>query len=332
MKETLLKRIELFIKNKDKIKASFKWEMDYEYPLCAWMYASEGREADTDKMRVCLDLLKKKTGAFSNFRGIPKMTVITMLSISENPEEKMERSLKIYEKLKETLRGSEQLAVTAAALTDYVEPENYAPVAERARLIYDRMKENHPYLTSLDDDGSFAVILALSDLDIDYISQESEACYQTLKKSFSYKDSVQALSHVLTLGAQPAAQKCQRTLDLYQYLKERKYKFGIVHELALLGVLALTEADIESLAQDIISADDYLKRQKDFGALAAIGAEQRLMYAGLLAMSDYAQTDQTAWIAASQSVISAIIARHIAMIVMMSAVNSYSAAIISSGS
>ena len=68
MTETLQKRCELFIQNRNAIKSAFGWESTYIYPICAEIFTANGVLADTAQMKNCFDLLKEKTTLFSNFR------------------------------------------------------------------------------------------------------------------------------------------------------------------------------------------------------------------------------------------------------------------------
>ncbi|MCL2321532.1 MAG: DUF4003 domain-containing protein [Oscillospiraceae bacterium] len=324
MEEALQKRCNLFIENRDAIKAAFKWNYSYIYPLCAWLYTAKDMKADVDIMRNSLDLLKENTSVFSNFRGISRMATVTMLSLSDNPKEKLDRTLDVYNKLKELFWGSEYLVVTATMIADLAEPGEYEEMAKNTRTLYNHMKEVHPFLTS-SEDSTFAALLVLSGLDTGYLEDEMEKCYQILKPGFFFKNAVQSLSQVLALGDSSAEQKCKKTLELFEYLKSHNYKYGTEYELATLGVLALLDVDIETLAKGIMEADDFLKEQKGFGALG-IGAKQRLMYAGMLTMCDYIPSVQTMKSAALIGVVSLIIAQQVAIMICIVAASTAASA------
>jgi len=323
MRAELYERCELFIQNRDIIKSEFAWETAYIYPLCAGLYAAKGVKAYPRNMRICQDLLKQKTGIFSNFRGVSKMATITTLSFSIDPNDTMERMLYVYGKLKEVFWGSEYLTVAASAITDLADPFEYDSIVQRTRTIYNRMKVAHPFLTS-GEDSAFAALLALSGLNDEAIEQEMERCYNILKPDFWSGNAVQSLSHVLALGDDTAENKCRKATQLFLYLKEHGYKYGTNYELATLGTLILTNADIETLAQDMMDADDYLKKQKGFGAFG-IGSKQRLMYAGMLVMCDYIPSVQTIKVAALSGVVSLIIAQQAAICASVAAASAAAA-------
>lgn len=324
MRSELQKRCELFIANRNTIKSEFSWETAYIYPLCAGLFTAKGVYADAQALRACHDLLKQNTGVFSNFRGISKMATVTSLALSENPQEKMERLLFIYSKLKEVFWGSEYLTVAASAITDLADPSQYEEITQRTRAIYNRMKEAHPFLTS-GEDSAFAALLALSGLDDKLIGQEMERCYAILKPGFWSGNAVQSISHVLALGNEPAEQKCTRVTELFETLKSQGYKYGTSYELPTLGALALTGADIKTLAQEIMEADNYLKTQKGFGAFG-VGAKQRLMYAGMLVMCDIIPSAQTMEIVALNGIVSLVIAQQAAICAAVAASSAAAAA------
>lgn len=311
MKESLQRRCELFINNRDAIKASFAWESTYIFPLCAGLCTSKNMRADTERMKACRDLLKQKTGVFSNFRGTAKLAILTMLSLSPSPERQLENMLAVYTSLKEVFWNSEYLVVASSAIAELAPPEQYVQITRRTREIYNRMKAAHPFLTS-GEDSAFAALLALSGLDDVRIEQEMELCYSLLKPSFFSGNAVQSLSHVLALGEGDVQIRCGKALHLYRYLKERGYKYGTSYELSTLGALALLDVDMTMLAEEMMDVDNYLRHQRGFGAFG-VGSRQRLMYAGILVLSEYVPGTQTIQTAALSGIVALVIAQQAAM-------------------
>lgn len=311
MRSDLEKRCQLFVENKDKIKKNFTWQNAHMYPLSASIYTIKNMESDVSKMDLCNDLLREKTGIFSNFRGIPRMILITNLSLEKNSEEKMDSILSLYKALKKEFWNSEFLAITAIAIADLAKTDEYDTIVGRTRLLYNMMKDAHPVLTSRED-IVFAALLAVSEFSDTFIEEEMEQCYQKLKPYFFFKNGVQSLGHVLVLGEGSAEYKSDRVMQLFTYLRDKGYKYGTNHELATLGVLALLPQDIEKLGDEIIEVNEFLCKQKGFGVFR-IGTKQRLMYAGILVMADYLKDVETMQYAALHSVVSLIIAQQIAI-------------------
>ncbi|BCN29324.1 DUF4003 family protein [Anaeromicropila herbilytica] len=284
MQASLQNRCELLVKNRDMIKSNFAWESFYIHPMCASIFTSRDILVDVPKLKQSVELIKKKTGFFSNFKGTTKLATASFLALDEEPEVKMDKVLKIHELLKEDFYSSAYLPISAMMIADMVEPDRYQQITQRTRRIYDLMKREHPFLTS-SEDCTYATILALSDMEDSSALREMEKCYEILKPQFFSGNAVQSLSHVLALGEGSVEYKCNRVTELYQNLKERGYKYGTSYELATLGVLANSDIELSELTKIMIEVDEYLHTKKGFGALG-VGAKQRLMYAGMLTMCD----------------------------------------------
>ncbi len=312
MKESLRARCELFIENRDVIRESFTWQSSYLYPLCSSILTSKNQRADIEKLKECKRLLHSKTGVFSNFRGISKSAIITMLSTESEPRILLDRILQIYDMLKELFFPSEYLTVAAASIAQIAEPDQYSQIVRKTRTIYEKMKQNHPFLTS-SSDSAFASLIALSEINEDYAVQEMEHCYEILHPQFFSSNAVQSLSHILTLGEGSSQIKCQRVMTLFERLKEKGHKYGTGEELATLGVLSMLNVDLNELVEEIIEVDEFLEHQKGFG-IFGVGSKQRMMYAGILTMCDFvSHMQQTMNTAALNSVMSLVIAQQAAL-------------------
>lgn len=285
MRDSLSILCEKFIENRDTMKSAFRWENDYIYPVCAAVFIDKRKTVSVEQMKRCGDMLKSQTGIFSNFRGNGKLAVITMLAASDDPEDKLEKSLRVYDILKQHFWSSEYLPMASMIIADMVDPEHYEEVAARAKHIYNLMKQAHRFLTS-SEDSVFAVLLALSGLSDEQIVVETERCYELLKPEFFSGNAVQSLSHVLALGDGSAESKCSKTMELFNRLRARRYNYGTGDELATLGVLALLPVDLSVIVEDLIEVDTFLAGQKGYGLLG-IGRKQRLMHAGLIVTSDH---------------------------------------------
>lgn len=312
MRESLKARCELFIKNRDIIKSSFAWQSNYLYPLCSSILTAKNEKVDVEKIKACKRLLHSKTGVFSNFRGVARPAIITTLSMESEPEVLLDRMLQIYDMLKELFLASEYLTVAAASIAQIAEPEQYSRVVRKTRTIYEKMKKNHPFLTS-SSDSAFASLIALSELDENYAVEEMERCYEILYPEFFSGNAVQSLSHILTLGEGSSQIKCQKVMTLFELLKEKGHKYGTGEELATLGVLSMLDVDLNELAEEIVEVDEFLEDQKGFG-IFGVGSKQRVMYAGILTMCDLvSHMQQTMSTAALNGVMSLVIAQQAAL-------------------
>ena len=283
MKNKVLELCEKFIENRDTVRSAFKWENSYLYPVCAAIFLDSEKNADVQAMKNCDALLKDKVSVFSNFRGISKIVTLSMLSADENPEARLDNTLRMYACLKKHFFSDNYLTLAAITLSGIVPKENFDAVALRTREIYDLVKKSHPFLTSYED-SVFSSLLALSEQKNGDIITESERCYKALKGEFFSSNAVQSLSHVLALCEGKADEKCSRTVKLFKLLKENGMKYGTDFELATLGVLAMLPISPEETVELMKTADDYLATQKGYG-FWGLTKRQRLMHAGMIVSS-----------------------------------------------
>lgn len=313
MSDSLRELCELYINNREIVKKSFPMESSYFYPICAMLFTDRKISADGERLKTCREILKRKTGVFSSFKGTAVTSIITMLALDNDPESRFDRALEFHKELREHFYSSEYLPVAAMMLSNIVAPEDYSSVSARARRIYDLMKSEHPFLTS-SEDSVFAIMLALSSLSDEEIVRQTEICYAALKETFSSRNDVQSLSHVLALyddGAFTAADRCRNTVALYNALKAQGMKYGTGYELATLGSLAMLDCSIEETVADIAYVDHFLSEQKGYGFFGA-SKKERLMHAAMIVVGERSGEARDMNAAAIGGAITMIAAQHAA--------------------
>lgn len=313
MDKSMEQRIELFIKNRDIMKNNFKWESSTLHPLCACLYTEHEIEIDAVKVSESRSIIKNNTNLFSPFRGTSSLALATMLSLEKDPKNKFQNILNAYEILRKEFRSSQYLPLSAFVMANMIEPLKYDGVVLKSKEIYQRMKNEHPFLTSGEDSG-FAVMFALSDLTVDKAINEMESCYQELKDNFFSANAVQSLSHTLALGEENTTEKCNRVMDIFNGLKNEGYKFGTGVELAVLGALVLITDDVKKTIEDLIEVSEVLHNSKGFGAFGT-GKVQRMMYSAILVEQEYKEsyTSQLMNMTSINSITSIIIAQQAAI-------------------
>lgn len=314
MNEQLTKVCEQFIADRDIIKATFPWDNAYIVPVCAMAFGSRNKAVSADKLKECRKLLEQHTSIFSNFRGNTKLPTMTILAASDDPTESLQNAMAIYATMKEHFYGTQYLAYISAVLTEMISRDRAEEVAVHAKTIYDRMKKEHPLLTS-GEDSVFAVLLSFSDKSDDALIEEMETCYKTLKPHFFDSNAVQSVTHVLTLADGSAKEKCDRFLAIFDGLKKAGIKYGKTYDLAVLAILSLLDTDVDTLIAEIAQADDFLETQKGYG-IFSINRQTRLMHAAMLvsifhgadSVDTAAMTSTLAMVAAQQAAMCAVIA------------------------
>jgi len=319
MTESLLRNCELFVTNRDILKVNFKWDSSQMHPLCASLCAERDIEADPEKIRACKEIIKENTGLLSEFKGTVLLALATILSFETDPEGKFHQVTESYAALRKEFHSSPYLPLSAFMIADMADSFSYEAIVDKAKRIYKKMKEKHPFLTSSEDAG-FAVLFALSDIDEDETIRRTEECYSLLKGRFFSSDSVQALSHALAMGAGTTEEKVARTLEIYEKLKEKGCKYGTGPELATLGMLSLSGSDVDTIVEDVVELDQHLSTVKGFGTFGT-GKAQRLMFASFLTANEYKKSSLSSAMKATlfNSVTSLIIAEQVAVIAIIAA-------------
>ena len=311
MNERTLARCKNLIKNKETMKSAFAWEDGLTHLACAGIFINKEQTANEEMLLQCKDILKRNTGIFSSFKSTAKPMIVAMLAANENPQLLMERGLKVYDLLKEEFMSSVYLPIAAMIIAQYADEARYAELAQRTRRIYKQMRADHPFLTS-GEDSTFCALMALLDKPDEVLLGDAEECYKILKNNFFSSNAVQSLSHVLAMCDGEPENKCQKTMELFQKLKEAGHKYGTSYELPTLGVLAMADGNQDEIAAEMAEIDQWLSEQKGFGFFSSISAKQRLMYAGMIAQQDYIN-DKMMQSAAINGVISLIVAQQAAM-------------------
>lgn len=324
MKEQTRRNCERLIENRDRIKSVFSWDSRLLHLTCASIFTAKGRTVDESVLEDCKNLLKQEVGVFSNFRGAARSPISAMLATSADPKQALENGLLAYQLLKKDFRTSSYLPLAAMILAQMAPPSRYEGIASRTRALYDRMKREHPFLTS-GEDSTFCALMALSEKTDDEMIEDAEQCYRILKPNFFSSNAVQSLSHVLALCDGRPDTKCKKTMELFEKLKAAGRRYGTDYELPTLGVLAMSGGNPDEIVQEIAEIDDWLSRQKGFGLFSGIAKKQRLMYAGIVAQRDYLK-EETMQTAAVNGTISLIIAQEATMYAAVAASSAAAAA------
>ena len=306
------------------LKSVFRWESAEMYAVCAAQLTGCRRVVGRDDLLEAKRILKAETGVFSSFRSSGSLSVISALAMSEYPTERMLEMKSMYQALRESFGSSTYLAMAAVILSELISPNEAGPLVVRARELYNRMRSEHPFLTS-SEDSVLAVLLAFSGKSDEELIGEMETTYTHLKASIHWADadSVQTVSHILALGDRPAMESADRFLNLFQGLQADGHRYGREYELSALAVLAITEKAEGALLCDVQEANDFLGRQKGYGGVFGFTKKTRLMHAAMLVSLDDDTTAQ-AEAGVLSSTLAMMAARQAAMCAVMASVTAAS--------
>ncbi|MBR0357450.1 MAG: DUF4003 family protein [Clostridia bacterium] len=310
---TLVRR---FIEARDAIRAAFKMESEYIYPVCAQIFLAADRPVEAEQLERCKALVKSTTGPFSNFRGNVRLPLLCMLAAGDEPEARWERTQRCYALLKESFFSSQYLALAALLLGDGAKEEDLPALAARGKGLYQRMKQEHPFLTG-QEDSVFALLLAESPRSDDALIEDMEACYTLLDQRFPKGDGLQTASHVLALSDDAPERKVERMLSLFDGIEAAGGKYGKDRQLPILAALSLSDGSEEALVADMLELNGLLSQEKGYKGVFGLDKRTRMMHAAMLLSLPDRQTDlvnaaaqQTtlAMIAAQQALMCAVVA------------------------
>ena len=290
MKPELEKLCTEFIANRDAVQKAFRWDNGAVYSLCANIFCACGRTADAERLKACRKIIEAQTGHFSKFRKKTRSILCCMLSLVDEPENRMALANDYYRMLKQEFRDTEYLALCAFLLADLEEDGRMPERIARGKELFVRMDKEHPILTN-DTDSVFALALAFSDRSDDELLADLEACYRALKTSFSGGDA-QTAAQILTVAAGAPEEKAQRVTDLYNALKAADVSYGRSSELAPLAALSLADVPIPVLVEEIREADEFLKGKKGYEGKKDEDEKKRAMHALMIVSDQYAGTSQ----------------------------------------
>ena len=291
MKPELEKLCTDYIANRDTVKKAFRWDNGDLFSVCANIFCASGQAADADRLKECHKVIRAHTKPFSKFRGSMIRSILaSMLALAEQPDDRMILANDYYRLLKRKFKGKVYLVLTAFLLTDLADKTLTEETASRGKEIYRRMNQKHRMLTNKTD-SVFAMLMAFSGKSEDELTEETEACYQALKKHFSNSSAVQTAAQVLSMTSGTPEEKAQRLNELYDALTEAGVKYGHSDELAPLAALSLSGTPIPALVEEIKEADTFLEGQEGYGTKED-DLKKRAMHAVMIVSDQYSGTDQ----------------------------------------
>ena len=289
MKEKIRERCELLKNNCKAIAREFSLEKDLMSVVAGMIYTNAGREVDLNILKECKNIISKHTGMFSRFKKNVDLVLESRMAMSDDPEKYIETVIDTYNKIRKVkMKDNDFTIIAAALLCELGKTDSIKEVMERYDELMKRMEKEHPFLTDATD-SSKVMLLAVSDRDIDSITNDMEECIQYLKKTRKTKagsDAVQGIGEVLALEEGNLKERCDRVDKIIALFKEKKTGFSGDREFASLGSLADIDAKPEILVNQIIEAAEILKEYKTFSD-SSLNKSQRFMYAAALVEGCY---------------------------------------------
>jgi hypothetical protein len=261
----LKQKVDLMVNNYLQLKKSFKWDMNLIRHFGALIHAGKGKEVNVEKIEEVKKYIKEQTRWTSYFRGSNEFLIANLLCFEEDYRSFFINMQEVYEKMiGKGFKKSTQLPLAAYTFAKEVDRVDWEYKLNRMNDFYNKMKENHYWLTSADD-YVFAAVLAATDLNVLETTRNMEGCYSYLNDEGFYKgNELQTLSHILALGEETTNEKCRKAISIYKKLKEKDYKLQY-QGLATLGLLSLVAPDEDKIVYDIKEIYDYIYEKDGYG-------------------------------------------------------------------
>ena len=287
MNDRLLEKCYEFMMAQRMCRESFGiWAHHQLDPVCACILISSKSNYDEDKLRYCMNLVRSSNSIFSSFRGNAEPVLATYLAADDHPDEKMRAAIDAYRILREYFPASSFLALTAMFMTEMTDPMEYRRAAEDTKYIYDRITDNHFFLTGRED-TLFSFLIAHSCEDYGAALNEMEELYRQMKGEFLFsRNSLQSLCHALVLCSGDTDDKVRRFHKLNKRMENEGLEMGKGYEMISLGILANLGVDHDQVMADIVEADAFLSEQKEYGFFG-FWEKKRLMHVIMILTSFY---------------------------------------------
>lgn len=324
MTELLQELCELQIENEKVVRKASFLEFDDVIKVGALFYTAKRMTPDTEKIRACKEILKRKTGIFSNFRGFLMFAIQVKMSVSPDPEAYLDAVLAIYKKLAEgRILPGEILAMAAMTIYDQSQGRDVDLVIAEVKEAYTRIKQKHKFLTD-ENDISFIALMVLSGKDVDQTLEEVESLYTALKERFRMpSDTAQSAALVLSMSRKPVDQKVESFIGLYEALKEAKHATSKAKAMSVYAAFTDLAVPREQLVEEIGDVDDWLKHQKGYGFLSS--SDVRRVMAATLTLQLHESQSAVPLQTEASTVVSQLIAEEVIFTMIMIIVISISA-------
>jgi len=281
MNQRYLDKIETISNYYETLKREFKWETDLGKHLVALNYVVHDRPLNTENIKSFSKVIKGKTGMFSPFRGTMQFAISGLLTSEyDQPEIQLVKMLEQEDTLKNVgFKQATYLPTALYALARCESDMSSNQLVERAKVIYDEMKRNHPFLTS-GDDYALAILLANTSRNPEIL----ERYYNALNsEGFSKTNGLQMLSHILSFNDKDVLTTVKRCVEIRDILKKNKLNVSSEYYPAI-GLMALLEDEDGEILHDLVEASNYLKGQKGYKWL---GKGMNVMIVAALIASEY---------------------------------------------
>ncbi|WP_185966687.1 DUF4003 family protein [Clostridium sp. HBUAS56017] len=189
------------IRNYRKAKEELRFDGDYINHLSSLIYAQEGKEIPTKKIKEVRSLIKRETSRMSAFRGDILYIVSLLISLEEDVNNFISNMFSVYDKLMEVgFKDSQHLVLASYTLVKYVEDEERFSRILYMREIYEVIRGKYNNVTNHEDYLECA-LLAINDVRKELIIEYMDKLFERYTKlDILSNNSIQGLAMTLLLN------------------------------------------------------------------------------------------------------------------------------------
>lgn len=251
--------IKLMEETLSRVSKVLGWSVDKRIAIAVTnFYLIQGEGFDEEAHMHSSKIIKKNEGWTSPLKSHMHHIAAAFLTLTE---EEAEQGLKQLNARQEELnkagfRRSPYTYLAALVMQNTGE-------AERAKTLYDEMRQHHKFLTS-NEDVPYAVLLGRQEGDLNERAATMNAYYKDLREhGFYMGNDLQWLSQIMTFNsAAYQAEVVGRVVAIRDFFQNEKIKIR-GPQYPVLGILAVAEANGQAL-KNIIESTRQLEKTKSF--------------------------------------------------------------------
>lgn len=281
MNDITRKYLNNFIADFESASKICKWDGATSAATMAAVLIGNDLPTDIESIRRAQQVIKKNVGVFSGLRsGYARNIVTAAVAMSDDQESAIRTIAKIEEDLKPGMFESFQWIICATMI--YLNSENgdYKTVVDRTRMIYNDVAKNHPIIGGGKHVANCA-LLAMSDKDPYYISEEYEECYKELVKLYGRGSATLYTAAAMSLFGGGADIKAEKVKMLHQTLKGMRFHFATEGLEIIALISGLFGDNPQDILRDMAEVSKELTKVKGMGAWG-VGDKVRNMLAATI--------------------------------------------------
>ena len=281
MNDITRKYLNNFIADFENAKKINRWDGAAQAATMSAVFIGNDLPTDVEAIRRAQQVIKKNVGVFSGLRsGYARNIVTAAVAMSDDQESAVRTIEKIESALKPGMFESFQWIICATMIYLNCENGDYMTAVERTRMIYNDVAKNHPVIGSGKHVANCA-LLAMSDKDPYYISEEYEECYKELVKRYGKGSATLYAAAAMSLFGGGADIKAEKVWMLHKTLKNMRFHFTTDGLEIIALISGLFGENPQDILRDMEEVSKELSKIKGMGAWG-VGDKVRNMLAATI--------------------------------------------------